>query len=55
MRHCDQAEDEVLQQVLALEDGPPKSRDIRVAMKAARRVRHNARKLSAKRYDGLPV
>ena len=53
--HYPQAENDILQQVLALEDRAPKTNEMRVALKAARRARYNARKASAKRYDGLPL
>ena len=50
-----QAEDDLLRQALALEGGKPKTHDMRLAIKAARRARHNARKLAAKRYDDLAL
>ena len=43
-----QAEDEILQQAET-----PTTHEIRVALKAARRLRQKARKIAAKRYDAL--
>ena len=54
MRHCVKAEVDVLvQEILITPELAPTTKEMKVVLKAARRIRHNAKKMAQSRYDDL--
>ena len=54
MRHCVKAEIDILvQEILTTQEVAPTTKEMKVVLKAARRIRHKAKKMAQGRYDDL--